>query len=257
MTAIQTAPADPLARPAVVFPSDRYTTVVRTLDEARDGLPAIAQFTPDAAGVIPEKVRSACMEAASAAALAHARVQDVLRQRNEVQRNPTLSPFGRQQMIVPIIDRARKDLEKADGRLSDARAWSKKMKQPTARPVDQVTELRYQEIRRAFAMMPTEDRYPTLNAAAQAAANGTTGDEAELWAAVLSAPAFVLRSMLPSMGEAYLSDLRRAVDPERHAAAEWCDFVVAMSERAIGAAMYWLDAQRSAIGAPAVNPSRH
>jgi len=257
VTAPTFAPADPLAPAPIVFPSDRYTETVRTLDEAREGLPCIYQLTADATAAIPETVRSACLEAASVAALAYTRVQGVLRQRNELQGNQTLSAFGRQAAIVPVVDRARKDLEKAGARLIEARALAKTLMKSTPRAADQITELRYQEIRRAFAELPREQRYSTLAGAATAASEQGDGDEAELLNAVLSAPAIVLRSMLPGVDETNLAELRRASAPQRYAGAEWCEFVTEMSERAIALAEGWLEQTRSAFGAPVANPSRY
>jgi hypothetical protein len=253
----QRTPADPLAGPTVVFPSDRYTEITRTMDETREGMPAVVQLVASATSVIPEKARTACAEASSVPALVHTRVQDVLRQRAAVLSNPSLSPFGRQQAIVPVIDRARKEIDKSLGRLAEARALSLKLKQASSRPSDPVTELRYQEIRRAFATLPREERYSTLRGAAESADKRPDAYESELLTAVLSAPAFVLRSLLPNTDDAFLAELRRAADPERHAAVEWCDFVVDMGERAVALAAHWLDQQRSAYGAPVVNPSRH
>lgn len=246
-------PRDPLATKPRVMPGPQHTAPAFELAELRDmpfvSVPVHELVTVDAASILAEPVAESTWSAASVAMIAVRELRRVSVLLDALDRDEALSPIGRLQRAVPLVDSARATLVKESRRLADAGELRRKLLARAATPTDGPPGDVAREIRATIAAL-TPDRRDGFVLEVGSRAVAGDADARETLLAIFGAPAAWRELHLSQAFRASSNVMLAALSPDVTHAVTWLEWAVTVGETAVRDGGEWLDARRSALGAP-------
>lgn len=166
------------------------------------------------------------------------------------ERDPELTPIGRERRAMPTIDEARVTINKLVPRVTSGREIAAALMRPArSRTSDLAHGARLQWTFDRYAGIVDEiARLRLAHRAADRLIKGVgDGDDAELVRALLDAPRWMVAPLFPDFS-IVLPILQQASNPEKHLQAEWMTWACDKAEYTIRVCGEWLDARRARFG---------
>ena len=246
-------PRDPLAPKPRVLPGPQHLAPAFELAELRHlpfvSVPVHETVTVDAGSELPEPVAESVWSAASVALIAVRELRRVSIALDALERDDSLSPIGRLQKAVPLLDTARTTLWKETKRVADAGELRRKLLARAATPTDGPSGDVAREIRATIAALAPDRRDGFVLEIGSRAIAGDP-DARETLLSIFGAPAAWRELHLSDAFRAASNQMLLALSPGHAHAASWLEWAVQVGETAVRDAGEWFDTRRSAFGAP-------
>ncbi len=222
-----------------------------TPDERKAGLPPFNSLAASAFDLAPKSVRAELDAVLSVSAKWVALMRDLVAVQIEIDRDPNLSPAGKQGRLQPLVTQALSRAAELPARLDGPRNVADATRRRIMRPivVDAVQGLRDHATREAFRGYSPAERLAEL----QALTNDPSAEALEAVRAILGAPLVWRRQHVPELADPK-SGLQSACFarcfPEDHASVAWLQWAIEVAERIHSDGMQWLRNFASSVGVP-------
>ncbi|MFN8804075.1 MAG: hypothetical protein ACK5ZO_18110 [Gemmatimonas sp.] len=245
------------------FPTDQDSRYLRTIEDARRGLPLMFALSDEAVEFVGTLEDGSDLQSAALVPIA---AWNALRGAAEaieqLRANPMLSAHGRNDQVRTLLVREFKKLNGFGDRANRARLVAETLAlrlSQTDRPRSPVTEARASEVRAFVLNLDRGKRMQLVTEYVQRVAksrDGFTG-ERETLQAILTAPLPLRDVFVPEASrDNTLSEIARALSPDLAAAHEWAKRVERLATDAGRGMREWLDSRWQAHGGTPVAADR-